>query len=833
MHDSPIVQGSGVPGGLMVLGEAPGANEAKQGFPFIGESGKLLRATLQVVGIDPEEDVYYSNSILCRPPGNATPDLDQVEYCSSRLAKEIAIVQPTKILAVGAIALAAVLHSTKRVPITKWRGRGFWTEWGSRRIYTVATYHPAALLRDTDSFRDFANDMGKWFTHDAPMPEPKIKELVCFTQQESLAALNELYATANSGYGLISCDLETTGTNAHEDAIMSFGLGAEVVPQAGRKRRSDPDGLAVVIPASLLTGRTLKRAILDMMEGRSFAGTLGGHNWKFDLMFIDDMYERFLRPPHMLDSMLLSYLLDERSGRYKVHGLKDKARVMYDAPDYEYNFDKHFKMSEEEQEAALPTLYHYQCQDLYYTARLCRDLREQCEAESPKLMKVHDEILMPAAIALSEIEKRGVQLDVPYLQFLKGKMEKTIESELKRLQRIAKKEGLEDFNPLSSKQVIKLLYEKWKDVPRPKQRLTDKKELHDLVPRVKDPKHQQFIRDLIEFRLTVKLLGTYVDGLLERMQGDERIRSNFLLLGTVTGRLSSTNPNIQNAPGMPGKPETYLIRNAFVPTPGYTFIEADFSQLELRTAAALTDETAWLQAFKEGKDIHIMAAAMMFGKEEKDVSKFERRLAKTVDFGVLYGRGPKSLVEGQFERKDLPEGFEWWDLKAATAFQQKFLEMFPNVNAWMTRTRDEAIKNHYIEAPSGRRRRFPLINHVNWHEARRQAGNMPIQSTASDICLKALIRLHNELPEGAYVLFSVHDAIYLECETPMLKQIVQQVRDVMNEAAGELRKKVPFEVDVKTTKRWGELSPEAQEFDSMKGGKNGSVTGTHSPAKAR
>lgn len=794
-----MVKGYGTADGLMVLGEAPGAQEVVRGEPFVGQSGKILRAVLASAGAEPD-DLYITNSVLCRPPGNATPGVDQIQACAERLVHEVGIVRPTKILTVGAVGLTAALHADRPVPITKWRGRGFWTTWGTTKIYTVATYHPAAVLRDPELFRDFARDVQKWLSNDRPQREPIVDELICKNEKQALEGIDLLLDSADNT--IISCDLETTGKNSYEDTVMTWGFGTVYDWNRTLLDKSEgSDGMALILPNRVLDSSRVRRALLQLVKGDSFKGKLAFQNMKFDRKFLNYEYEEFLRLSNSVDTMLLSYILDERpaSGRFKVHGLKAQARVRYDAEDYEINFDKFFKQSPEEQERQMPQVYSYQSLDLYYTCRLAYDLEKEVDAQ-PKLRKVVDQLLIPATQAFLEMEMRGVQLDIDYLNELKAKFEKEAAVELKWLQKAAAKSGFEDFNPLSTQQVQKLLYATW-HLPKPRRSTTDRKELHDMVPKIKDPEKQEFVRRLIEYRLDTKNLKTYVVGLLDRAGSDGRIRSNFQLVGTVTGRLASQNPNLQNIPGRHGN----TIRNAFVASPGCVFIEADYSQLEVRVAAALCGEEVWVEAFKSGRDLHKMVAAEMLHKPEDQVTEFERRIAKTVGFGILYGRGAKSLTEGQ-ELKHLPEGQKWWNFKEAEEYLKRFMLQFPKLAVWMDDVKTKALKNHYVESPMGRRRRFPFIDR-NAHEVKRQAGNMPIQSTASDICLTALIRLHNELPEGAYVLFSVHDAIYFECEQDLLPQVMKQIEQTMIGVVPSVlgfEPEVPFAVKIKTGKRWAE-----------------------------
>ena len=400
LFDEAHVRGWGVGESPLILGEAPGYQEVKKGQPFIGQSGQLLRETLRQSGVDPDE-VYITNSVLCHPPGNETPNLEMIGLCEPRLAQEVALVKPTKILCVGGIALTAALRATKALPITKWRGRGFWSEWGGRQIYTVATYHPAAVLRTPDLFRDLARDIQKWAANDAPIAPPRLHQVVCETKLQVEDALATLIKAASEGYAILSCDLETTGFSPLTSEIISLGLGCEVV----NKRRQSPDGITVVIPGWMLKSRQVQIPVHDLLTGASFKGTLGFHNMKFDLQFLDVLFNEHVRPPHVLDSMLLSYLLDERpvGGMFQVHGLKAQARIRYDAADYDFDFNKYEKLSQDEKTASLGQMYDYQALDLYYTAKLCRELADEVRDESTKLMNVHHQLLTTASFAFTEI----------------------------------------------------------------------------------------------------------------------------------------------------------------------------------------------------------------------------------------------------------------------------------------------------------------------------------------------------------------------------------------------------------------------------------------------
>jgi uracil-DNA glycosylase family 4 len=804
LKDSPLVQGNGSGDGLLILGEAPGGIEAARGFPFVGPAGELLRSTLKGHGVDLDE-VYFTNTILCYPPGNKFPGISAIQVCASRLESEVCLVNPKKILTVGGVGLTAATRLSRMATITTQRGRGIYTTWGGRQIYTVPTYHPSAVLRDPDVFRDFANDIEKWLANDSPLPEPNIQLTVPATGkgvEDFLLGVSGhppglVESSVQTGY--LSCDIETMGVEALRDKIISVGFCA--------------GNQAVIVPPDLLSDPRSLRVMHAVLMGGVQRGTLVLHNMKFDLQFLDILFGEYLHPPRLADTMAWSYCLDERPiGRFKIHGLKALARVHYDDDGYDFDFPAYYKMTPADQKVALPELYAYQAKDVYYTAQLAAKLRHEVEEESPKLLAVAEDLLLPATLAFSDIELRGVQVDIPYLESLQKEVELDVEKRLQDLKVLGKKYGFDDFNPGSPLQVKKLVYETWRsakakvtgDVSGSRAKsatTTNRTVLHALSTTAQDPEVKAGLQAIIHYRERQKTLKTYINGILARVGDNGRIHSDFRIIGTATGRISSSNPNLQNIPQLLGTE----IRKAFVPTPGYTWVESDFSQLELRVAAALCGDPQLIATFVEGRDVHREVAAMMFSKPPEDVDDFDRDLAKRADFGILYGRTAKALVEGS-EFEFLPPGKHWWTIQEAEFFLRQFLDGFPVLRDYMVSVKAKALRDKMVESPLGRRRRFPLVQRKDKGSIERQAFNSPIQGTASDICIRALIDLHQNLPKGAYVLFSIHDAIYLEVRNDLVEDLIPYIKKTMSEAGQKILPGtgVPFDSKLKVGLRWGE-----------------------------
>lgn len=785
LNARPLVQGYGPKDAdLMIVGEAPDGNAARRGRPFVGDSGNVLRQSLKAVGIDPEE-VYYTHAVMRHPLANKTPNLTPIRKCNDRLFEEIAEVNPSKILAVGGVALTALLKAPRVLPITKLRGQAQWVEWGALRALMIPTVHPALILRDPNYFPDFISDIEKWSRVETPLVLPQIDTWILNSRIEVEQAL-EMIEDAS----IVSCDLETTGFNPITNEILSVGFGVIDTEDAG---------LSIVVPRRLLHNEKVREMLWQFMWDP--IRRMVFHNAKFDLQFLLRYFDSRL-PDDVVpaDTMLLHYLTDERPiGRYLGHGLKDIARVRYDVPDYHFDFEGFYATPEEERDYT--SLFTYQGQDTYFTARLYGELLEEVEEDKPELQRVHDEILAPGAVALAEAELHGTHVDLDFFKALGNKLERRLERRL-RILRAVTKDTHEEFNPQSPVQVQKLAYEVFGFLG--KGTGVDREQLEAMI-RQAGPRDRRskILKHIIGYRNDQKVLQTYVTGLLDKVDGDGRIRPDFQLAGTATGRLSCRNPNFQNIPAY----GAWKVREGFDVPPGHVFVEADYSQLELRVAAWLSEDPDLIDVFATGKDIHSEVAVAMFNKPADQITDGERYMAKRVDFGIMYGRSAKALAEGPEMDYLVDElGGTRWSVEEAEMYVTRFLEGFPKLRQWMQDTANATIEDQYVDTPLGRRRRFPFITRGLVGHTRRQAVNTPIQSVASDLTLTALVRLSKALPDDCHILFTVHDSIAIEVPEARLEEAAKIIRYEMEENLPIDRRGIPFPCDIEVGPNWGTLT---------------------------
>lgn len=795
--DNPLVRGksSGKSPTLMVIGEAPGNEEVIRGQPFIGESGRLLRQTLQAVGVD-LKDVYFTNACICHPTGNATPTSEMISSCRPGLIDEISEVKPRKILTVGATSLQSLLGDAKSVGITKTHGQGMIVKISDDlEVFVVPTFHPAYILRSDDVFRSFAYDIEKWFKQEKPLSLPEVEIEIPDTPLGIYDALD----TISNASG-ISCDLETSGFDPNEDLIYSIGFGA---------LKSDGTGYSVIIKRELIYNSAVQEYVRNLFS--SFQGPIAFHNGKFDMKFIWTwLGEADLTtwPQNFQDTMLLNYCRDERggsdedrkhSGNQSEHGLKTISRIRYDIPDYKFNFDKFNEIPPEERD--WDSLYYYHALDCYQTIRLWWDVTRELDEESPKLREVHDKILSPGSKALSRAESRGILVDEDHLKRLDEKYTNQA-NELEDFCRgFLSKRGIEVSNLGSPKEMVGVLFDK---LNLPGERTTEKESLLFLTTKV-DEEMKEFLEQFLNYRTVKKMISNYVHGLLNSRDRNGRIHPDFQIHGARTGRMSARRPAVQTIPTLFG-PD---IRRAFIPTPGYVWVDADESQLELRVAAYLSQDEAMIRAYQEDRDIHREVAAAMFKKPPEEITDYERYLAKYIDFGVIYQRTAMAVATGwEMTYAELKYGQKKWTTEEAQFFIDEFLGGFPGLQKWLEDQKNRVnLPEVFAETATGFRRRFPFVSRRNRSGIQRQLVNSPIQGFASHITFSGLGRIQEEFfrkwPGGAYVLMTVHDSIGSEVHKDLIGEVIPIIKSNM-EIAPVPNFNVPLRSDFKVGHSWGE-----------------------------
>jgi DNA polymerase-1 len=438
----------------------------------------------------------------------------------------------------------------------------------------------------------------------------------------------------------------------------------------------------------------------------------------------------------------------------------------------------------------------YAAADVDMTARLVPLLQQELEDKGQT--KLLAGLELPLIPVLAEMEMTGVALDADYLAEMGGELEK----QLARLEkRIYRQVGYE-FNVNSTQQLAEALFGKLQLKPADKGRKTAAGKFSTAADVLEEMRGQHPVLELIlEQRELAKLKSTYVDALpLAVNPATGRVHTSYNQAGAVTGRIASSEPNLQNIPI-----RTELgrrVRKAFIAGRGQRLVAADYSQIELRLAAHMSQDQTMLQAFRDGEDIHTATMAAILGVPLEKVTADQRRQAKAINFGLLYGMGAFALAK--------QTGLT---LAEAENFVKNYFDRFPGVKKYLAETKRLAAERGYVETLLGRRRYFPgLARGADSREsamararAEREAINAPIQGTAADIIKLAMIRLPAALIQArlsAKMLLQVHDELVFECPRDEVAATARVAREVM---AGAYQLDIPLGVEVRSGKNWEEM----------------------------
>jgi DNA polymerase-1 len=487
------------------------------------------------------------------------------------------------------------------------------------------------------------------------------------------------------------------------------------------------------------------------------------------------------------DTMLESYVLDATATRHDMDSLALKylGRGTIRFEDIAGKGAKQLTFDQIAVEQAGP----YAAEDADVTLRLHQTLMSKLEA-TPSLLNVLNEIEMPLVPVLARIERNGALVDANLL----GLQSVEIGNKLVELERQAYDMAGEEFNLGSPKQLGTILYEKLGCPVLSKtaggQPSTAESVLADLAEQ-----NYPLPKVIMQHRSLSKLKGTYTDKLpLQINPRTGRIHTSYHQAVTATGRLSSSDPNLQNIPIRTA--EGRRIRQAFVAAPGYKLLAADYSQIELRIMAHLAQDAGLLYAFQNDLDVHRATAAEVFGVELDQVSNDQRRSAKAINFGLIYGMSAFGLA------KQIDVG-----RKEAQAYIDRYFARYPGVLAYMERTRTQAAEQGYVETLFGRRLHLPEINSKNGamrKGAERTAINAPMQGTAADIIKRAMIAVDAWLQESgldARVILQVHDELVVEVREDLVEQVREQILPLMSGAA---QLDVPLLVEAGVGNNWDE-----------------------------
>lgn len=414
------------------------------------------------------------------------------------------------------------------------------------------------------------------------------------------------------------------------------------------------------------------------------------------------------------------------------------------------------------------------------------------EIKEKELSFVYEKIELPLAPVLRAMEKRGIKIDKKFLAGLSKRYTAELESIAARIYAHAGKE----FNVSSPKQLGEVLFDTLKlGLKNQKKtaggaRSTRESEL--LKMRDQHP----IVDEILSYRELSKLLGTYIDALPKLLDKESRVHTHFIQIGAATGRMASQNPNLQN---IPIKSELgRAIRHAFVAAAGTTLVSFDYSQIELRLAAILSGDKGLMEIFKQGRDVHTEVAARVFGVSPQNVDYEQRRRAKVINFGILYGMGVNALQQSLgTARKDAQE------------FYNQYFETFPRLAEYLEEIKGQAARRGYTETLFGRRRYFDGIKSPIPYvraSAERMAINAPMQGTQADLIKLAMIEVDKALP--GTLLLQVHDELVFEIKNSEVVSAAEIIRRIMEEALPkEKTHGVPIAVEGKAGPNWGQMQP--------------------------
>jgi uracil-DNA glycosylase family 4 len=761
------------PSQVVVVGEAPGFQETAYKQPFRGPSGKLIKQVLKYHGYR-DEEVTYTNACLCRPPDNATPPKAAVNACRGRLMAEIDATGARDVIALGGTAAAVLVDDPRsitrlRVGPPKAPTRGLD---GSNVQRVVPTWHPAYCLRTADAFPALVRDVGKLKEgHVEPWIEPEWRAtddpvtarawIEGLLQREGALVVDiEVGIEKDAGFDHPNeYDLLCVGVYDEQDGALVFGSGA-----LGFKD------------------------ILDLLRRLFRKRRLVAHNGKFDLA---GLYPHLGGLELWFDTMLASYCLDERPGN---HGLKVLAVERLGAPQYDDEIKQYIPRRGNYADIPRPILYKYNAFDVVATWQLFKMFERALGSagSTPRSLRdVHDH-LVAASNQLMYLELNGVPVDLVYNSQLGdaylGRIGE-LEGRINDIVRRSTSDQTLEINPRSPKQIHEYFATQRVTVGA-----TDVASLTAKLPALPhDSAARRFVFALLEHRRQQKLYSTYVQGIRKRVYRG-RVYTTYLLHGTTSGRLASRNPNLQNIVRDKGIKRQFVASRA-----NHALVHVDYKQAEARVMATLSQDV-YLQRVLSDPSIDIFddLCTQIHGSgwtELDPAAQKELRIRiKAFFYGLGYGREAPSIASEY--KIPLGEAYELRD---------QFFGLIPSVVAWQNEVRKKVLSEQRLVTPFGRVRRFHLITDRNKREVLNEALSFLPQSTASDICLSALIRVRPMLKGLGFLRLTIHDALVAECHIDRVPEVSRLLVDAMEGAGREFTDYVPFTTDVSSGPSWGDL----------------------------
>jgi len=827
------------PAEIMIIGEAPGAEESRQGKPFVGPAGALLSECLKGAGIN-RDNVYITNVVKFRPTletsrgvENRPPTHKEITDYVPFLIKEMQDVQPKLIILLGAVALKVF---SGKSGIT--RARGLITTDQVLGCKLLPTYHPSYILHSIgDSKVRFKEQLIKDLSTAKTYVETGSLEVkrtpTHYTLVDSTEGFEALMCRLFNA-PIVDFDLETTGLNYDTHEIMCVAL-------------SPAEAESYVVP--LLVGGKLywgdkHQTVIDRLKG-FFESDIpkSAHMGSFDVQFLRKVGIRVKN--FACDTLIMHYLLNENA---KSHGLKELALEYTDLGLYDAEIEEwknklivtnepctacggtgeisgsgaicgscrgkgevkpaYSKKTVDFSKIPFSVIWPYAAADVDATGRLRRIFHKQLEKEG--LIPLFKRIVMPAQNTLCEMEWNGVKIDVDKLRNIRSEYEKAaadIDIQLRSHPCNAEAKELlevEEVNWGSPVQLRRILFDilKLKPVKTTKtgKSSTDEATLKELARMHDIPKL------IMQKRSYEHLVSAYGSNFESFIKSDGRIHTKLLMHGTEVGRLSSRNPNLQNIPRMESDMDTgeatiaSRARDIFISPEGSSLIELDFSQIQYRIWAFYVGDLRMKEALETGQDIHRLNASVIFNKSSESVTKEERQAAKAFTYAVIMGASHWKIAQ-HFKI----------DEDRAMRLLDRWYSIHPLAREYNNRMILSARSHGFVTNLFGRRRRLQDIvapdRKIRGH-AERSAINAPIQGLEADILFITMNRIRkaftNSVP-AARLLLTVHDSIVAECLTELSHKVAQiMYREATKPIPGF---NIPIEAEVKVGQSFGSMKP--------------------------
>jgi len=758
-YDRPFVSSYFGNSEIIVIGEAPGKTEANLKCPFKGPSGQLLRKLLKEVGFD-DEKISFLNTCCCNPPGNETPNKKAIALCIKQfLLPELEQIHPKIIILAGSVALNVFFPEykimEKKGNILRKDGMTF-----------IPVLHPAYCLRNPQTVEILRKDLNKARLY----LEGNISKEKKYYLLNTIELLDK-YKKELLDRHILSVDIETNGKLNPFDrdtVIWTIAFGCEDFNVCIPLEHYEIENVVFKDKAKSLVEEILTSKIPEIF-----------HNCSFDVKMLRKFGYKVNGFIH--DTMVMSYLLDENKNSY---GLKSLASEYLDG--YSNTYSNNLK-----------DLFLYNCEDTENTYRLyelfVKDLKKH-----PNLLRLYKHVVAPMCLVISDMEYNGILIDKKYCIELKEILQVKIKDIIKTIHKQFPEAINVDLR--SPKQLATLLFDKLGYQTLKKTTGGARSVDADVLEKLASG-NCEIAKLMLEQRTNEKLLSTYVKDVPSKLDIDGRLRGSINITGTRTGRLSASKPNLQNIP------RDKTIKRMFIARDGFSLINMDASQAEIRIACSIADEKNMIKAYNKGMDIHKLTASGVLNKDIDKVTKNDRQKAKGVNFGFIYG----ASAEGFMMYAEREYGLKL-SLKESIRYRNSYFEMYPGLLTWYKEIEKSLRVNGYIEYPTGRFARFLQVKGLREipSDILRKGINYPVQGSSSDIILYTMVCLKKFIDKSkieAYIVITVHDSIVVECKDENIEDIVEEISNI---AKIDIPKfftwlKVPWVYDYAVGKNWGEM----------------------------